>query len=131
MERLAERIAAAKNALLAFKEGLDAPTTTLNRDATIQRFEFTLEAAWKLAQLHLRQQEGLDIASPKGVMRACFQSGLLNEEELATAIDMVDARNLTVHTYNESLAIQIFSHLPAYFVLLTQLVDKIDLLSVD
>lgn len=126
MERLEERILTAKSALKSFQEGLSAPATTLNRDATIQRFEFTLEAVWKLAQLYLRQAEGLEIASPKGVMRACFQANLLTEQEASTAIDMVDARNLTVHTYNEPLAIQIFSQLPAYFELLTKLVNKID-----
>ena len=62
----------------------------------------------------MRDVEGLDVGSPKGVARACFQVGLLSEQQVRLALAMVDERNLTVHTYNEKLAEQIFSKLAGY-----------------
>lgn len=71
--------------------------TKIIRDATIQRFEFTVEAVWKLAQLYLREQEGLDLGSPKRVFRECFHVGILDENETQKALEMIDDRNLTIH----------------------------------
>jgi nucleotidyltransferase substrate binding protein (TIGR01987 family) len=126
MERLKERLESSKKALKSFNEALLLPLDKIVRDATIQRFEFTMEAVWKLAQLYLRENEGLEIASPKGVMRGCFQIGLINEEQTHLALDMTNDRNLTVHTYNETLAEQIYSHLPRYFELMSHLCIEID-----
>ena len=51
MERLLEKIAMAEKALgkLAEAADIDKPSE-LERDAIIQRFEFSFEAAWKAAQ---------------------------------------------------------------------------------
>jgi len=35
----------------------------MNRDASIQRFEYTYEAVWKAAQLYLRNRENLELPS--------------------------------------------------------------------
>ena len=114
MERLTERFQVARKALASFREALAAPATELNRDASIQRFEYTHEAVWKAAQMYLRTRENLELASPMAVIRACFQSGILTEEQSRLAVDMARDRNLTVHTYNEELALRIYSHLPSY-----------------
>jgi nucleotidyltransferase substrate binding protein (TIGR01987 family) len=115
MDRLKERLDVAEKALATLQElPLGESGDALIRDAAIQRFEYTFEAVWKAAQLYLRQQEGLEQGSPKGVVRASLQAGLLTEEQARRALDMVDDRNLTVHTYNEELARRIFSHLHGY-----------------
>ena len=64
--------------------------------------------------MYLRTRENLELASPMAVIRACFQSGILTEEQSRLAVDMARDRNLTVHTYNEELALRIYSHLPSY-----------------
>jgi nucleotidyltransferase substrate binding protein (TIGR01987 family) len=125
MERLKQRIKTANDALASFREVLDQPFSTIVRDAAIQRFEFTVEAVWKLAQLYLYAQEGIESNSPKGVIRECFQTGFLNEEQAELALTMMDDRNLTVHTYNESLAEEIYEKLPGYYELTNALVAKI------
>jgi nucleotidyltransferase substrate binding protein (TIGR01987 family) len=114
MDRLKERLETARKALLSFGEALRQTATPMNRDASIQRFEYTYEAVWKAAQLYLRNRESLELASPSSVARACFQSGVLNEEQGRMALDMARDRNLTVHTYNEDLANRIYSRLAAY-----------------
>jgi nucleotidyltransferase substrate binding protein (TIGR01987 family) len=114
MDRLKERLEIAGKALASFREALRETATPMNRDASIQRFEYTYEAVWKAAQLYLRNRENLELASPSSVTRACFQSAVLNEEQGRMALDMARDRNLTVHTYNEDLANQIYSRLAAY-----------------
>jgi nucleotidyltransferase substrate binding protein (TIGR01987 family) len=120
MDRLTERLRVARRALETFREALREPKTPLNRDASIQRFEYTYEAVWKTAQLYLRVRENLELASPTAVTRACFQTALLTQEQSRTAMDMIRDRNLTVHTYNQELADQIYSRLPAYATLIEQ-----------
>jgi len=53
-------------------------------------------------------------ASPKPVVRASVAAGLLEATDGRIALNMVDDRNLTSHTYNEALAQRIFSVLPEY-----------------
>jgi len=53
MERLKERLIQANKSLNSFKEILNEPYSKIVRDAAIQRFEFTLEAIWKLAQRYI------------------------------------------------------------------------------
>ena len=88
--------------------------TRIERDAAIQRFEYSVEATWKAAQRFLNVMEGIEVGSPKAAVRACRESGLLSLDQAETALTMVDDRNLTAHTYNESLAAAIFRHLPRH-----------------
>ncbi|MBN4077466.1 nucleotidyltransferase substrate binding protein [Sulfobacillus acidophilus] len=125
MERLKQRIEIAKKALTALKEALDMEKTKIVQDATIQRFEFTMEAFWKMLKLYLKVHEGVELASPKSVMRAALKASILNDNETKQALNMVDDRNLTVHTYNEKLANQIYKNIPGYYELMTNLTNKI------
>lgn len=112
MERLRKRIETAGRALEAFEEVMKINNpSSIERDAAIQRFEFTFEAMWKAAKQMLYDIEGIDIGSPKGVIRACREIGIFNDEQCTSALRMVDDRNLTVHTYNEALAAEIYERL--------------------
>lgn len=112
MERLKERLDIARRALTSLKELaiLEQPSQ-IERDAAIQRFEYTCEALWKAAQRYLSVIEGLNIGSPKGCIRACRELGLLTDEQAVLGLEMVDDRNLTVHTYNEAVAEGIYHNL--------------------
>ncbi|URR34406.1 nucleotidyltransferase substrate binding protein [Thermosynechococcus sp. HN-54] len=54
------------------------------------------------------------------VIRACLALGLLTPEEARLALQMVDDRTLTAHTYNESLADAIFSRLAQHAMLMSR-----------
>ena len=95
-----------------------AQPTKIERDAAIQRFEYTCEASWKALQLGLRQEEGIEATSPKRIARASRQVGLLDDAQTQLALTMVDDRNQTVHTYNEAVAEAIYSRLATYAPLL-------------
>jgi nucleotidyltransferase substrate binding protein (TIGR01987 family) len=90
----------------------------IQRDAAIQRFEFTFELAWK-ALKDFYFDKGVDLNSPKDVFRHAFASGDIQDEKIW--LQMLKDRNLTSHTYNESLACEVFFHFPSYFNVLQTL----------
>lgn len=126
MERLKQRLVVARQALATLFELKDEPYSKLVRDASIQRFEYTFEAVWKAAHQYLNDYEGMELGSPKGVLRACFQVGLLSEEQAKQALAMTDDRNLTSHTYNERVAAQIFGKIADYENLMDVLLSAIE-----
>jgi hypothetical protein len=70
MERLRERIQIALQAIKTFTELVGKEQiSAVERDAAIQRFEYTYEATWKAAQRYLLMREGVDTGSPKAVIR--------------------------------------------------------------
>lgn len=52
--------------------------------------------------------EGIEVDSPKDVIRSCRETGLLDDEETEKTLYKADDRNLTVHTYNSALALEVF-----------------------
>ena len=82
MERIKERLQVARQAVASFAIVVGKKQVSdIERDAAIQRFEYSFEATWKTAQIYLREMEGLEQASPKGVIRGSYQVGLLDEEK--------------------------------------------------
>jgi len=127
VDRLNERLQDANSALSRFDEVLSIKNpSSIERDAAIQRFEFTFEAVWKAAKEYLYVVEGIDTASPKGVIRHCRELGIFNEDTASHALVMADDRNLTVHTYNEKLAIEIHSRVKPYFSLMRNWLEKLN-----
>jgi len=96
-------------------------TYTFFRDSTIQRFEFTLEIAWKSIKTFLLEHEGVECRSPKGCIREFFSAGYLKETEVTILLTMIDDRNLATHTYHEALADEIFENIQNYLPLLSSI----------
>jgi nucleotidyltransferase substrate binding protein (TIGR01987 family) len=119
MDRLTQRLDVARKAFTTFAElvGEDAPDAIV-RDAAIQRFEYTFEACWKAGQAYLVDAEGVQASSPKQVLRECGRSGVLDTQMVRQGLEMVDDRNLTVHTYSETLANAIYGRLAGHAALL-------------
>jgi len=114
LERLIEKLTIAKKAVLTLQALEKEAYSEIVRDASIQRFEYSFEAVWKAAKQYLKEVEGLDISSPKGVIRACFQIQILDEKQTELALEMVDDRNLTSHTYNEAVSDKIYVRIDIY-----------------
>lgn len=92
-------------------------------DGIIQRFEFSFELAWKLMKAYLAY-EGTEVQSPRGAIREGFAASLLPDAE--DWLDMLEARNLSSHTYDEETAIEIHRLLKEkYFSLLMELKDEV------
>lgn len=89
-------------ALNALDRALSLPVDDIIRDASIQRFEFCVELAWKTAKKYM----GTSSTAPKQVIREMAQAGLIHDVEFW--LKSIDQRNLSSHTYNEKLAIEIY-----------------------
>ncbi len=109
------------SAIVRLREVLDLPPSDVVRDAAIQRFEFCFELAWKAAQQRLRR-EGLDCASPRSCLQAAYRQGWIEE---GPWLEMLGDRNLTSHTYDQSLAEQVFLRLPRHVPQLEALYESL------
>lgn len=114
-----ERFVLAERALRKLSELAEKDEySEVERDALIQRFEFSYELIWKCGKDYLRVQEGIDAASPRKVIRDCRTVGLLSDDEVKLALVMVEDRNLTTHTYDEQFAMELAERIPKYLGLM-------------
>ncbi|MBI4533271.1 MAG: nucleotidyltransferase substrate binding protein, partial [Candidatus Melainabacteria bacterium] len=79
-----------------------------NIDATIGRFEFTVELFWKLLE-RILQSLGREVVYPRDILREAYAGKLINNED--TWLNMLQDRNLTLHTYDEELADKIYQNI--------------------
>ena len=110
-------------ALSRLKEALNLPKSDIVRDSAIQRFEFTMDLAWKTVKTFLEEKKGLICVSPKECFREAYRQGLVSYDD--EWIKLVDLRNETVHTYNEETAARIYGELPAVIRYFDELADKL------
>lgn len=116
-----------KKALITFDEILKESFSIIVRDAAIQRFEYTFEIFWKLLKEYLKEYEGVICDSPKSCIREAFKQNLfLNEKETIGALNMVDDRNMTSHTYHENVAQGIYKNLKNYYKLMFKIYNTIN-----
>jgi len=102
-----------KSALLLMHE---RSLSDLEKQGTIQAFEFTYELAWNLLRDYLLWQGETAIAGSRDAIRNAFQVGLISDGH--TWMAMLQDRNRTVHTYNEATANEILSNLEQRYALL-------------
>ena len=93
------------------------------RDSAILRFEIALDLSWKVLKNHLEEIHGVLCSSPKGCFREAFKLGVLEYED--KWLTLIDLRNLTMHTYNEQLADEIYRELPNAHKLFQALLQKV------
>jgi len=105
MTKLESLIKDLKKANQRLKEATEAKPTRMNKDATIQRFEFTFELSWKTIQEYIKDQ-GFDCNSPKNCIREGARLEIINNPE--DWFEFLEARNLIAHTYNEKLANKVY-----------------------
>lgn len=91
-------------------------------DATIQRFEFTFELAWKFLRDYFLEND-IVINFPKEVIQKAYEIKLIDNEDVWIA--MLKDRNMTSHTYNQKLADEIYIRIKTYRPEIQSLVDRI------
>lgn len=94
------------------EEAIERTRDDLDRDGTIQRFEFTVELLWKTLRQLLRYQ-GVECQSPRNCIKLAFRHGLIDDDE--TILDMIDDRNRSSHVYNDATAQAIFTRIQVIF----------------
>lgn len=97
-----------------FRSG-NAPEDEELRDAVIQRFEFTMDLAWKLIQRFLKNVGVPDneIRTKRDLFREAARIGLIVNPEKWFAY--YEARNATSHTYNQEIAGRVYQAALQFF----------------
>ena len=127
--RWKQRFANYKKALSQLTKFIDkGELNELEEMGLIQAFEYTHELAWNLLKDYLQDQGTQNITGSKDTVRAAFKVGLIDDGE--TWMEMIQDRNRTSHTYNESTAKAIATNITSrYFSLFIELRDRIENLS--
>ena len=93
----------------AIDESKNRELSKLERQGVIQCFEYTHELAWNVLKVFLTEQDVLNLIGSKDSTRAAFKSGLILDGE--TWMNMIRARNLTSHTYDEYYALEVYNQI--------------------
>lgn len=112
MEKLKIKYNSFLNALDRLNEAIEIgkeETNSIIYDATIQRFEFVIELSWKLMKEYLESENLVGFNTPKMVIKEIYRIGLINNGEIW--LDMLNDRNLTLHTYDEDTAKHIYTNI--------------------
>lgn len=100
--RWKQRFQSFARALVLLREAMARGPAALNqleKEGVIQRFEYSLELAWKTAKDFL-EESGAVIApvTPREVLKQAFAAKILGDGQVW--IDMLNHRNLLAHTYD-------------------------------
>lgn len=109
-----------KNAVSKLEQALAQTKNEFIRDSVIQRFEFSVELAWKTSKKIM----GSTSTAPKTLIREMAQNQLISEIELW--LKAVDMRNLSSHTYQENLAEEVYDFAKLFLPHLKQLLSVIE-----
>lgn len=93
-------------------------------DASIQRFEFCFELAWKWMRSML-SYEGIEVGSPRSSIREGWKQGLI--EDAVAWLEMLEKRNLSTHTYDVKMARRLYDEVKGKYV---ELFIRLDLAGV-
>jgi nucleotidyltransferase substrate binding protein (TIGR01987 family) len=92
-----------ERALVLLREAMQRGPTALNaleKEGTVQRFEYCFELAWKTAKDYLEYQgSSFVLATPRQVLKDAFAVGLLPDGQVW--IEMLDQRSILAHTYSQ------------------------------
>jgi nucleotidyltransferase substrate binding protein (TIGR01987 family) len=122
--------------IAAFKEALDSFAYLARRDLAeirqmlhderlidgfqngrAQKFEYTTELCWKAIKAFLKEEDGIDEAAPKKVIKAYYVGGYVKEDDYLLLLDAIEDRNRLSHIYNAETFNQILERLPDYAAL--------------
>ena len=114
-----QRFANYKNALSLLKDGIESNglnPISIIKEGIIQRFEFTHELAWKVMKDYLTHEGFQNIDGSRTSTREAFNKGLITHGQVW--MDMIESRNKTVHTYQNSILEQEFNSITQKYLAL-------------
>lgn len=113
-----------RDSVESLKEGVHQAQDELDKDGVIQRFEFTFELLWKTLKMFL-EGEGIECTTPKECLKSAFRVGLIENEQIA--LDMLEDRNKTSHTYDKEESQKIFKKIEEnYFPFIQGILNKLE-----
>jgi nucleotidyltransferase substrate binding protein (TIGR01987 family) len=94
-----------KQLSLAMDLKAQRPLSDLEQQGLIQGFEFTHELAWNVLKDYLEMEGIQGLIGSRSTAREAFKRGLVIDGEVW--MDMIEKRNLSSHTYNQTVALTI------------------------
>jgi nucleotidyltransferase substrate binding protein (TIGR01987 family) len=94
-----------KQLSLAMDLQAQRPLSDLEQQGLIQGFEFTHELAWNVLKDYLEMEGIQGLIGSRSSAREAFKRGLVIDGEVW--MDMIEKRNLSSHTYNQTVALTI------------------------
>ncbi|MFD1806575.1 nucleotidyltransferase substrate binding protein [Pasteurella oralis] len=90
------------------------------KKGVIHSFEITHELAWKVMQDYLKYQGLTELGGPRNITRIAFQYELIEDGD--NWMEMLNSRNASVHTYDETILTKTFqmvtkTYLPLFIAL--------------
>lgn len=115
-----------RRALESLEVALRESKTEIVRDATIQRFEYTYELAWKMIKRHLEWsgESEADSLTRKELFREAARIGLIADAE--KWFEYHEARNKTSHTYDQEIADEVYQAAQAFAADARRLLSALD-----
>ena len=83
-------------------------------DATIKRFQYSIELFWKYFK-RIFEIFGREVSLPKAIMQEAYTNNLISNEKIW--VEMILDRNQTSHTYKKELADEIYFRIRNYYVI--------------
>ena|SRR5690606_8598538 len=109
-----------KKAVSRLEEAIRQEKDDFIRDSVIQRFEFSIELAWKTT----KRVMGTATSAPKDVVREMAQSGYIDDVHIW--LEAIDMRNLSSHTYKEPLAEKVYTFACNFLPKLKELISRLE-----
>jgi nucleotidyltransferase substrate binding protein (TIGR01987 family) len=107
-KNLEKRLETLQRAYKRLKEvlSLNMEETDIVIDATIQRFEFTFELAWKTIKEFAETLRAGECNSGRSCIKLAYKLGWIKDEK--KWLSLLEARNLTSHTYDQEIALETY-----------------------
>ncbi len=126
--RWRQRLSSYRTALRQLGEAVDLrrqrPLTNLEKQGTIQSFEYTYELGWNVLKDYLAYEGIPGLVGARDTIREAFRRELISDGY--AWMEMLADRNLTSHTYNESAAEAVVMKIcDRYYVVLVELNGKL------
>jgi nucleotidyltransferase substrate binding protein (TIGR01987 family) len=100
------------------------PLSDIERQGLIKAFEYTHELAWNVMKDYFEYQGNASIMGSRDATREAFQRNVISDGE--GWMEMIKSRNMTSHTYNEEIAVEISEKvMEVYFPLFQQFRSRV------
>lgn len=111
LKKLEESVTYIKDNYLDEEDELDTEdlgyvVEELIKEGLIQRFEYTHELAWNVMKDYAFFQGNSTVGGSRDATREAFRLQIIENADIW--MDMIQSRNKTSHTYNETIANEIF-----------------------
>jgi nucleotidyltransferase substrate binding protein (TIGR01987 family) len=113
------------NASLSIRlEDLDPTVADAVKNGQVQKFEFTIELFWKTVKAVLSEIHGVDIASPKPIIKKWYELGFIPYETCEAILAGLDIRNELSHMYKKEMFEKVHVEIKKYGKIFQSALDK-------